>query len=244
LLEAFQLQTTDDPSGAITANVGYETCLKVKSPLNYLEWIGAQLGLFGREHEADKRGAWFVPPSRPRLSLAPLERDMGRRDSATVLLFPNCHAPPRTWPKSYFIELGLLLAKAGVKLKIVYEDRIGAFTMFQDMYNKSISYVTAAIQQAELVICNDSGPAHLAGTIGTKALVIHGMTSPRIYAYLPEGDVYSFVKKSIGCSGCHALPPCRASCNEGCHELYRTFPEEVFAKAMEMLGLNEEAKAA
>jgi hypothetical protein len=244
LLRAFQLQVTGDPADALTAQIGYETCIKVKSPLNYLEWIGSQFDLYGRENEKDKRGRWFVEPKRPRLNLPPMEREMGRRDSADVLLFPNCHSPPRTWPRPYFIELGLLLAKAGVRVKVVYEKREGAFTMFQDMYGKSISYVTAAIQAAKLVICNDSGPAHLAGTIGTPVMAIHGMTTPRIYGYLPKGNVESFVKKTLGCSGCHGLYPCRASCNEGCHELYRTFPEEVFDRAMEMLGIREQSKAA
>lgn len=244
LLRAFQLQTTDDATGAMTANTGYETCIKVKSPLNYLEWIGSQFDLFGRRDKEDKRGIWFVPPARPRLNLPPMEREMGRRASATVLLFPSCHSPSRTWPKAYFIELGMLLSKAGVKIKVVYEKREPCFTMFQDIYDKSISFITAAVQGAGLVISNDSGPAHLAGTIGTKSLAIHGMTTPRIYEYLPKGAVHSFVKKSLGCSGCHGLHPCRPSCGEGCHELYRTFPEEVFDEAMQMLGLNEQRRAA
>jgi ADP-heptose:LPS heptosyltransferase len=244
MLRAFQLEVTGDPTDAIVANVGYETCVRVKSPLNYLEWIGAQLGLYGRENDDDKLGKWFVPPARPRLDLPPMQREMGRRDSATVLMFPDCHSPPRTWPKNYFIELGLLFARAGIKLKVVYEKREPPFTVFHDIYDKSMLYVTAAIQQAKLVICNDSGPAHVAGTIGTPVIAIHGMTSDRIYRYLPKGAVTSICKKSLGCQGCHALPPCRASCESGCHELYRTFPEEVFEKAMQLLGANEEAKAA
>jgi hypothetical protein len=238
LLRDFQLETTSDPAGAVTASIGYETCMKVNSPLNYLEWIGSQFGLYGRENDKDKKGKWFVPPKRPHLDLPPLERDMGRRESATVLIFPDCCSPPRSWPVPYFIELGLMLARSGIDLKIVYQKRKGPFTVFQDVYGKSISFIAGLIQGAKLVICNDSGPAHLAGTIGTPCLAIHGMTTPRIYAYMPKGNVTSFVKKSLGCSGCHGLPPCRASCNEGCLELYRTFPEEVFAKAMQMLGVN------
>jgi hypothetical protein len=242
LLRAFQLDVTDDPQGMVTADVGYETCIKVKSPLNYLEWIGAQLGLFGRQDDDDKRGDWFVPPARPRLALNPMDREMGRRASATALMFPTCHSIARTWPKAYFIELGLMLARAGVDLKVVYKERDGLFTVFQDIYGVSISFVTAAIQNAHLVISNDSGPAHLAGTIGTRAFTIHGMTQERIYSYLPE--VTPIRKISVGCSGCHGINGYRHSCSAGCQELYRTFPEEVFEKAMQLLGANQEQKAA
>lgn len=239
LLRAFQLPVTMDSRNAKVANIGYETAVKEKSPLNYLEWIGWQLGLYSRENRF-----WLYPPAHPRLDLPPMERETGRANSARVLMFPHCYAPPRTWPKSYFIELGLMLRDTGIDLKVVSESRDWAFTIFHDIYNVSVTYIAAAIQAAELVIGNDSGPAHLAATIGTKALAIHGMTTERIYSYLPKGTVESFRKISIGCSGCHGLPPCRRSCDPGCMELFRTYPEEVFERVMCLLGEQQKAKAA
>jgi hypothetical protein len=115
---------------------------------------------------------------------------------------------------------------------------------FPTIYGKSLQFVTAAIQASRLVIGNDSGPAHLAGTVGTPTLAIQGSTQERIYGYL-NGAVTSFRKKVLPCSGCHGLPEkqFRCSCEAGCHELYRTFPEDVYHKAIEMLG-GAQAKAA
>jgi len=168
-----------------------------------------------------------VTPRRPRLDLRPMDREMGRRDSADVLIFPSSYSPVRTWPRPYFVELGLLLRKAGYTVKVVTEQRDYAFFMpFHCIVGQSWNYVAAAMQAAKLVIGNDSGPAHVAGTIGTPTIAIQGATTERIYAHIPE--VISYRKKSMPCAGCHCLQPdFRASCEVGCLELYRTLPEEV-----------------
>ena len=115
------------------------------------------------------------------------------------------------------------------------EQRDYAFFMpFHCIIGKSWNYIAAAIQASRLVIGNDSGPAHLAGTIGTPTVAVQGATTERIYAHIPE--VISYRKKALGCAGCHCLPPdFRASCDSGCLELYRTFPEEVAQFAMSIL---------
>jgi len=181
-------------------------------------------------------------PKRPRLEMNPMDREMGRRDSADVLIFPFSYSPVRTWPKSYFVELGLLLKAAGLSVKAVMEQRDYAFFMpFHCIVGQSWHYIAAAIQSARLVIGNDSGPAHLAGTIGTPTIAIQGATTERIYAHIPE--VLSYRKKALGCAGCHCLPPdFRATCDSGCLELFRTFPEEIAEFALRLLnGVEEKA---
>jgi hypothetical protein len=235
LFEVLNMTATDDPTGAIVVNDGYEQAVGEGSPLNYLEWIAARI-----EALAD---CALPPPQRPLLNMVPMDREMGRRASANVLIFPHCVCPPRTWPKNYFIELALLLQKAGLAVKMVTEERDYQLLSFHGIYKKSWSYIAGAIQWADLVIGNDSGPAHLAGTIGTRALAIHGPTQERIYGYLPE--VTSFRKKVLPCAGCHCLGdfPRGGACELGCAELYRTLPEDVFATAAEILHL-EDRKAA
>jgi hypothetical protein len=123
---------------------------------------------------------------------------------------------------------------------------------FPCIVGKSWSFIAAAIQQSKLVIGNDSGPAHLAGTLGTATIAIHGPTQrDRIYGHIPE--VVGMEKRSLPCAGCHCLPvfkgqpAWRPSCEIGCHQLYRTFPEEVFEKAQSVfraLNLKQNAMAA
>lgn len=229
VLKLFKMKLTDDPTDAVFTNYGYETAVKTNSPLNYIQWIAHHLGI--KEE-----------PKRPKICPDPMGRELGRKAAGDVLIFPQGVWSPRIWPKSYFVELGLLLTKAGYKVRFVMKERDYAFFMpFHCIVDKSWSFIASAIQQSKLVIGNDSGPAHLAGTIGTRTISIHGPTQgDRIYGHIPE--VMPIEKRSIGCHGCHCLPEIngkqawRASCEIGCHELYRTFPEEVFEVARVMLG--------
>jgi len=222
LLTLFQMPVTADKTGGVLTWEGYETAVKTNSPLSYLEWIAFHLGV-------------STPPRRPRLDMTPMEREMGRRDTAEVLIFPFSYSPVRTWPKAYFVELGLLLKAEGLSVKFVTEQRDYAFFMpFHCIVGQSWNYIAAAIQSAKLVIGNDSGPAHLAGTIGTPTIAICGSATERVWAHIPE--VIPYRKKALSCAGCHCLPPnFRASCDSGCLELYRTFPEEVAAFAFSTL---------
>ncbi len=230
VMRLFRQTVTDDETGAVFTNEGYETAVKTDSPLTYIQWIAHHLGI--KEE-----------PKRPKINPDPMGREMGRRASGDVLIFPHGVWSPRIWPKSYFVELGLLLRNAGYNVRFCMKERDYAFFMpFHCIVGKSWSFIASAIQSSRLVIGNDSGPAHLAGTIGTKTIAIHGPTQGRrIYGHLQD-NVISIEKRAIGCGGCHCLPErngqqaWRASCEIGCHELYRTFPEEVFEVARGILG--------
>ena len=228
VLRLFRMPLTENPDGAIYTNNGYETAVKTRSPLNYLQWIAHHLGVTDE-------------PKRPKFYPNPGDREFGRRAAGDVLIFPHGVWSPRVWPKSYFVELADLLKNEGYKVRIVMKERDYAFFMpFHCIIGKSFDFIASAIQASRLVIGNDSGPAHLSGTIGTHTLAIHGPTQgKRIYGHLPE--VESFEKHALPCAGCHCLTDkdggaWRPSCEIGCHELYRTFPEEVFERARTILG--------
>lgn len=236
VLKMFRQNVTDDSTGAVYTDEGYETARKINSPMNYLQWIAHHLGV-------------KETPVRPKIQPNPMDREMGRRASGDVLIFPHGIWTPRVWPKNYFVELASLLTAEGYKVRIVMKERDYAFFMpFHCIVGKSFNFIASAIQMSRLVIGNDSGPAHLAGTIGTPTIAIHGPTQrDRIYGHLPE--VVGIENGALPCAGCHCLPPkdgggWKVSCESGCHQLYRTFPEEVFEVARKMLGRKQEAIAA
>lgn len=220
LFKMFYMKTTEDPFGAIVPSIGFEQCVARKSPHNYLEWLHECVGS-------------PVPPKRPRWDLEPFQRELGRQASADVLIFPHAVPRPRTWPKAYFIELGLILKKHGFEVRIVTEKRDYDFTCFHEIFDAPWDFIAGAIQSAKLCISNDSGPAHFAGTLRTPTIAVMGMTTEKIYAYLPEVTCYR--KKVLPCAGCHGLYPFRRSCDTGCMELYRTLPEEVAELAISKL---------
>lgn len=226
VLGFFGQKVTSDRSGAIAPEIGYAEAIRAGSPLSYVEWIAAQCGVD------------LPTPDRPRLNLPPMPREMGRAASARVLLFPECAWPVRAWPRSYWHELARLLKEAGVELAILTENRREEFGAYRCIHGELLSFVAGAMQRAQLVIGNDSGPAHLAGTIGTRTLVIHGPTTERIFAHIPE--VTSHRSRALPCAGCEYLPPFRDSCRHGCHDLYRTYPEEVCAHALRLLGSKDQ----
>jgi len=230
ILKMFQMPVTTDARNAVLTHRAYVEAVETNSPLSYLQWLAHHLGV------AD-------PPVRPRLDLAPMEREMGRGDSADILVFPDSYSAVRVWPKNYFVELGFTLRDAGYSIKFVTEQRDYAFFMpFHCIVGQSWQWMAAAIQSAKLVIGNDSGPAHLAGTIGTPTIAIMGATTERIYEHVPE--VMCYRKKSLPCNGCHCIrPPFRATCEVGCLELYRTFPEEVAQFALSFLESKKEKAA-
>jgi len=228
VLKLFGMTVTEDATGAVFTNSGYETAVKENSPLNYLQWIAHHLGVTEK-------------PARPKMNADSLNREMGRNASGDVLIFPHGIWSPRVWPKSYFSELGLLLVREGYKVRFVMKERDYAFFMpFHCIVGKPWPFIASAVQASKLVIGNDSGPAHFSGTIGTRTISIQGPTQgKRIYGHIPE--VTPFEKASLPCAGCHCLQKpdgsgWRASCEIGCHQLYRTFPEEVFEMAVSILG--------
>ena len=78
---------------------------------------------------------------------------------------------------------------------------------------------------ADLVISNDSGPAHLGGLLNIPTVAILGVTSGAVFAHLRS--VYILRQNQLGCSGCHYGKPYRPACRIGCQELFRTHPETV-----------------
>ena len=237
VLRMFQMPVSDLEAGAITTHHGYEEAIEQGSQLSYVEWIAHHHGI-----SLSQRAI------RPRANIMPMDREMGRTAAADVLVFPGGVWSPRVWPKAYYVDIVDRLKTAGINVKVVLEAIDGDFHFVHCIEGKSLPFVSAAIQKARLVIGNDSGPALLAGTLGTRTIAIHGPTTERIYAHIPE--VTSCRKVSIGCAGCHCLPNkadhfsgWRKACQIGCGELYRTYPEAVYAMAMQALGRQEREAA-
>jgi len=94
----------------------------------------------------------------------------------------------------------------------------------------SLTRVGGLLEQMDLVIANDSGPAHMAAAAGTPTLAVFGSTDPvRNGPYGPRNRV---VTAGLECQPCWS----RVCDREGVPCLEKVTPEHVTEAALEMLG--------
>jgi hypothetical protein len=105
------------------------------------------------------------------------------------------------------------------------------------MWGFDLNKVAAMMSFAKVVVCNDSGPAHLSGTVGVTTLVACGPTRPScVFGHIPE-IIALTNDEPPNCTGCHFKAPFRAACDQGCQALFALKPHTVFARVLMELAL-------
>ena len=126
-----------------------------------------------------------------------------------VVLNPGGNWDPKRWPANRFAELAdQLIEKYNVKILITgaEKDRALADEISQGMTNKPVSIcgktklreLASILERAKLVISGDSGPMHIAISVGTNVLALFGPTSDNITGPYGKGN-YTVIKKDVGC---------------------------------------------
>ncbi len=222
-----------DISNTMTPLPGYEK-QDFTSPdaLSYVRFVAKSIGYTG-------------PIQRPTVDISPMDKHFGKQWARPVLLFPFAAWPLRNWPALYWLELSAALDAAGVEHRFILQEKGATFHNRPTVSGLPISQLIACVQNAQLVIGNDSGPAHLAGTLGVRTLALQGPTTEKIFEHLPS--VKSIRKKAQDCAGCHwQAPRFRKACAAcgTCHELLRLLPEDVIPHMLEALGLGPKTEPA
>ena len=122
------------------------------------------------------------------LNLSFLESRSGARP---VVIFPDSRRAEKKWHG--FRELTEAIARDGSGRKVVWAGN--AYVDYKDappesMFlnltgNTSLVSLPALIKRASWVICNDSGPLHLAAALGVSTFGIFGPTDPRLFGPYP-----------------------------------------------------------
>lgn len=220
VLRLLGIEPTENPEGSIISKGGFEDARASGEEISYLEAMRREFGIF-----SDPDRPEYYEPSA-----------VNPHPARTVLLFPQTHGPQRRWPISYWIDLANLLQQRGLNPAVVLQERDPRLEARVPFWIAGLSHpdLFALIAGARLVISSDSGPAHVAGTIGVKTLVLAGPTGRPTYAHLPEVDVMH--RESPECSGCHYRGPAyRPACETGCGELYALTPGRVAFVAGQLL---------
>ena len=143
-----------------------------------------------------------------------------------VLVNPNASdlVPVRRWPLESFLELiqglledpELLVAFTGTRGERPQAEelrqRLGSPRVLDMAGQTTLPELIDLYNLADLLITNDSGPAHFASLAGLPTLVMFGPETPDIYG--PLGPQVRVVYRGLACSPCvsaynQKLSPCR-----------------------------------
>jgi len=167
-------------------------------------------------------------------------REHGLRTGAPlVLLCPgSINSRAKRWPADRYAAVADHFAEAGAtvvligspgEMEVANEVSLRTINKPVIMTGKtSVAEVTAIISVADVLITNDTGPAHIGSAVGTPTLVIFGPTNPlTTRPFAPNADI---IRQKPDCAPC-MLRDCPID-----HRCMTAIsPEEVFARAGAMM---------
>jgi lipopolysaccharide heptosyltransferase II len=183
-------------------------------------------------------------PSDTRLSFA-VSNDERRRveglelRSPLVVFHPGASAPSRRYPPERFAEAAdLLVARTGCE--VVFSGDAAEAGLIESIRARmgsastslagrlSLGELGALIERADLLVCNNTGPAHVAAALGTPVVDLYALTNPQHTPWrVPSRVLYH----DVPCRNCY-----KSVCPEGHHDcLGRVEPGRVADAAEELL---------
>ena len=193
---------------------------EVQRQLDLVAAVGCRTG--------NARLSFRVPPAaRERLRGLP---------TPLIVVHPGASAASRRYPpESYSSALELLgcevvfTGDAG-EAALVERIRSGMRVPSRSLAGElGLAELGALIEAADLLICNNTGPAHLAAALGTPVVDLYALTNPQHTPWQVESRV---LFHDVPCRNCY-----KSVCPAGHHDcLRRVAPERVAAAARELLG--------
>lgn len=129
----------------------------------------------------------------------------------------------RAWPEARWLELNRRLQAAGITTLISgtaderpIAERV-ATDEAQNLAGKTgLPSMTALMEAAQLLVCTDTGPVHIAAAVGTPVLGLYGPTNPTNTApYAVDSEVH-LIRHEFDCSPCYGSPRHKTCANNIC----------------------------
>jgi len=117
----------------------------------------------------------------------------GVRDTDILIgLHPGASLPEKRWPLERFAAVARELVLRNDVRVIAFADPQGYGSSLGDVEGVVVASTTlrqliATIDRCALLVCNDSGPMHIAGGLGVRTVAIFGSGVDRWFAPLGEG---------------------------------------------------------
>ena len=131
-------------------------------------------------------------------------------DERVVVVNVGGNWDPKKWPRRHFVELVNRLTRecrARVVIPGAEKDAQTARDISQETAGKpvilagetNLKQLIALMNRAALVISADSGPMHIASSVGTPGIAIFGPTRPELTGPRGRGK-FSILQKDVGCN--------------------------------------------
>ena len=152
-----------------------------------------------------------------------------------VVVHPGASAASRRYPvESYAQALDMLGSEVvftgdAAEVELVESLRARLSVPSRSLAGQlSLAQLGALIEAADVLICNNTGPAHIAAAVGTPVVDLYALTNPQHTPWQVESRV---LFHDVPCRNCY-----KSVCPAGHHDcLRRVPPERVAAAARELL---------
>lgn len=149
----------------------------------------------------------FPPLPDPRTLISSLPEDY-------FVIAPAAGSPVKRWAPQRFGELASRLSLAAFVVageadsKLVEQVVTASGHKAVSLAGRlSLKGLAALIGQARFVVCNDTGPMHIAAALGVPVFAVFGPTSPIRTG--PYGHIHTVVRGDLDCSPCYRRKPCQ-----------------------------------
>ena len=161
-------------------------------------------------------------------------------DGPLVVIHPGCSMPARTYPWEMYAEVAdLLIEQLGCAVVLTgdaseaelvgrVKDRMD-YPVHSEAGSLSFRQFAALLGLADLVITNNTGPAHVAAAVKTPVIDLFALTNPP-EQWRPWGAPHRVMHQQVPCAICYSrVCPFNQECLRG------VSPGEVTAAARELL---------
>lgn len=130
-----------------------------------------------------------------------------------IVMSPSAGKPANRWPAERFGQLAARLPHRTVVIAGRSETDI-ADEVVRHSNGKAVSIagktnlkeLVAVIKKAGFMVCNDTGPQHIAAALDIPVFAIFGPANPVRTG--PYGTIHTVIQKKLDCSPCYAHKPC------------------------------------
>lgn len=131
-----------------------------------------------------------------------------------AVIAPGARWRTKMWSPEKFGELASLLPVKSVVIGSAADNKISD-TVIDYSGGMAISFsgktnfreLAGLIKNARFMICNDTGPMHIAAALGVPVFAIFGPTNPSRTG--PYGNIHTIIREELDCAPCY-----RRTCND------------------------------